>query len=175
MAEMRNDRLSAAEAGMVRRGRPIPLVGLFTSIAGWIEQRHLELMGAAGFEDVRRAHNAVFVHLPAGGIRLTDLARAAGISKQAMAELVNELVEKKYLRRIPDPSDGRAKLIVAAARGDAAHIATLEIFNRIEAELADVVGSGPLERVRGILTQVLEGTVLHEQPPGTPRTRKPRH
>lgn len=84
----------------------------------------------------------------------------AGVSKQAMAELVNELVDKRYLRRIPDPTDGRAKLIVMADRGDAAHTVTLEAFRTIEAELADAVGDEPLEQVRTTLTEVLEGVIL---------------
>src|SRR5688500_13722330 len=95
--------LNAAEAGMVRRGGPIPLIGLLSAVGGWMERRHIELLAEAGFDDIRRAHNAVFMHVPAEGIRLTDLAAAAGISKQAMAELVDDVIAKGYLRRVPDP------------------------------------------------------------------------
>lgn len=160
MPNVASDRLNAAEAGMVRRGGPIPLLGLLTAVASWFEERHIELLVEAGFDDLRRAHNAVLVHLPADGIRLTDLAERAGMSKQAMAELVADLVDKGYLDRVPDPTDRRAKLLVIRERGDAAHRATLEIFARIEDELAHVVGAGAVEDTRATLTDVLERVVL---------------
>jgi DNA-binding MarR family transcriptional regulator len=154
------EKLNAAEAGMVRRGGPVPLAGLMTAVGSWIERRHLELMAARGFDDLRRIHNSVFVHMPADGIRLTDLAAAAGVTKQAMGELVEELVAKGYLRREPDPTDGRAKVIVIAPRGDAAHVATLEIFADLERELADGVGAEALDQVRDTLTRIVHAVVL---------------
>jgi DNA-binding MarR family transcriptional regulator len=158
--EPAQDQLNAAEAGMVRRGGPIPLVGLLTAVARWIEHRHMTSFADAGYDDVRVAHNAVFTRIPAGGIRLTDLAAQSGVSKQAMAELVDELVAKGYLERVPDPADGRAKLLVMAPRGAASHEVTLRIFADIEAELAAVVGPERLEEVRDVLTQVLSEVVL---------------
>jgi DNA-binding MarR family transcriptional regulator len=154
------DPLNAAEAGMVRRGGPIPLVGLLTAVARWIEHRHMGAFADAGYDDVRVSHNAVFTRIPADGIRLTELAAQAGVSKQAMAELVDELVGKGYLERIPDPADGRAKLLVMADRGAASHEVTLRIFADIEAELAAVVGAERLDEVRAVLTQVLVEVVL---------------
>lgn len=53
-------------------------------------------MRDAGFDDVRRAHNAVFVNVPAEGRRLTDLADDADMSKQAMGELVDDLVDEGF-------------------------------------------------------------------------------
>jgi DNA-binding MarR family transcriptional regulator len=157
------DRLNAAEAGMVRRGGPLPLIGLLTAVARWIEHRHMAAFAEAGYDDVRVAHNAVFTRIPAGGIRLTELAAQAGVSKQAMAELVDELVAKGYLERVPDPADGRAKLLVMAPRGAASHEVTLRIFADIEAELAAVVGADRLEEARGILTEVLQQVVLTDR------------
>ncbi|MBW3562262.1 MAG: MarR family transcriptional regulator [Actinobacteria bacterium] len=145
----------AATEGMLRRPGGPPLPGLLRPVLDWVEDRHLELMAEAGFDDVRRAHNAVFVHLPAEGRRLTDLADRADISKQAMGELVDDLVDKGYLDRTPDPTDGRAKLIVWADRGERAHEATLEVFARIEAELAEAVGHDRFDELRGLLLDVV--------------------
>jgi DNA-binding MarR family transcriptional regulator len=152
--------LNAAEAGMLRRGDPLPLIGLLTAITRWIEHRHLDQLARAGFPEIRRAHTPVVVNLTAGGMRLTDLARAAGISKQAMAELVDDLEAQGYLERHPDPADGRAKLLVMTDRAWAAHAATLQIFADIEAELAAAVGSAALEQVRSTLDDILRSTVL---------------
>lgn len=51
------------------------------------------------------------------GIRLTELAGRATLSLAACSELVNELEALGYLERRPDPTDGRAKLIVPTPRG----------------------------------------------------------
>ena len=151
--------LTAAERGFVARG-DIPLIGLLTALTRWWEDRHFELMAEAGFGDLRRAHNAVIVNLPASGLRLTQIADAAGISKQATAELVDDLVAKGYLVRRPDPSDGRAKIIVWAERGKAAHAATMKAFPKMEAELATVLSKKAMAEMKGSLRRLFEALVL---------------
>lgn len=155
---MTDDRVDPATAGLLEAPGTPPLPGLLRPLLEWYENRHIQLMAQRGFDDVRRAHNAVFVFVPAAGIRLTDLAEAAHLSKQAMGELVDELVGKGYFERVPDPTDGRAKLIVWAERGEEAHRATMELFAGLERELADhleddaydELKSGLLELVRAI-------------------------
>lgn len=154
--------LNAAERGFVAQGK-IPLVGLFTALTRWWEDRHLELMGQAGFGDLRRAHNSVVVNLPAKGLRLTEIADAAGISKQATAELVDDLVRKGYLQRIPDPSDGRAKIIRWAARGEEAHAATMKAFTTIESEMAALLGEHGMEQLKGALGELFSALVLRDE------------
>lgn len=139
-----------SEALLAQPGHP-PLPGMLRPVLDWFETRHLELMFAEGFDDVRRAHNAVFVNLPAEGRRLTDLADVADMSKQAMSELVDDLVDRGYLARTPDPTDGRAKLIVWAERGEQAHEATLRAFATIQRELAALVGTDVLDQLTGHL------------------------
>lgn len=144
-----------SEALLAQPGRP-PLAGMLRPVLDWFETRHLQLMAAEGFDDVRRAHNAVFVNLPAEGRRLTDLADVAEMSKQAMSELVDDLVDRGYLARTPDPTDGRAKLIVWAERGEHAHEATLRAFATIERELAALVGTDVLDQLTGQLLALVD-------------------
>ena len=70
----------------------------------------------AGFPQ-KPSHSAVFAQIKADGSRLTDLARGANITPQAMGELVDELEDLGYVERRPDPTDRRAKLIVLTDRG----------------------------------------------------------
>jgi DNA-binding MarR family transcriptional regulator len=60
---------------------------------------------------LRAAHAQVFEFVDPAGTRLSTLAERAGMSHQAMSELVAELVGTGHLERIPDPADGRARLI----------------------------------------------------------------
>lgn len=155
--------LNAAERGFVKRG-DIPLIGLLTALTRWWVDRHFELLAQAGFDDLRPAHNAVVVNLPRKGLRLTELASIAGVSKQAMAELVDDLASKGYLQREPDPADGRAKIITWAARGDAAHTFTLKAFAEIEHEMAAITGKRPMAQMRGSLQELFARLVLAHEP-----------
>lgn len=134
----------------------IPFPGLLGPFEDRWERRHLELLAEQGFDDVRLAHNAVFVHLTLEGARLTHLADMAGMSKQAMAELVDDLVAKGYVRKEPDPSDGRAKLLVWTDRGTAAHEATMGVFAQIESEMAAILGRDRLEELRAMLVELVQ-------------------
>lgn len=72
-----------------------------------------------GFDDVRPVHGFAFARLSGAPATASDLAAHLGVTKQAAAQLVDHLVERGYLRRQPDPSDGRARLLVLTARGKA--------------------------------------------------------
>src|SRR5438309_2594768 len=75
-------------------------------------------MSERGYSDVKAGHAAVFMNIDRrAGTRLTELSRRARMSKQGMMLLVDELEERGYVRRVPDPEDGRAKLVRLTARG----------------------------------------------------------
>lgn len=159
---MTDDHVDPATAELLDAPGAPPLPAVLRPLLDWYERRHLELMAQRGFDDVRRAHNAVFVFVPAEGIRLTDLAHAADLSKQAMGELVDELVDKGYFERVPDPTDGRAKLIIWAERGEEAHRATMEVFSRLEEELARHLDDGTYQQMKVHMLQLVT-TVLSDR------------
>lgn len=70
-----------------------------------------------GHGAVRVAHGVVFQHLDEDGSTVSTLAQRAGMTKQAMAGLVQHLEHHGYLRRVPDPADRRAKLVRTTPRG----------------------------------------------------------
>ena len=86
----------------------------------------------AGYSDLREAHLQVFGNVGIDGVRLTSLAARAQLSLAATNELVNDLQRLGYLKREPDPTDGRAKLIFPTLRGRQAlndaghHVAGIE-------------------------------------------------
>ncbi len=75
------------------------------------EGRVLELMEEAGYSQTRIAHVNLTRNLDVEGTRLTELARRASMSKQAMGELVELCETMKLVTRVADPSDGRARII----------------------------------------------------------------
>lgn len=72
-----------------------------------------------GFRDVRPVHGFAFAFLSTGPASASELAEHLAITKQAAGQLVDHLVDRGYLTRKPDPSDGRARLLVMTARGRA--------------------------------------------------------
>ena len=97
-------------------------------------QAHLT---AAGFHDHRVVHHRVMAHVTHDGIRLTELADKAGVTKQAMSELVADLERLGYLHRTPDPVDGRARLIGFTDKGRAAVAAAATAFDHMHAALGE--------------------------------------
>jgi DNA-binding MarR family transcriptional regulator len=72
---------------------------------------------ARGFDDVRPAHGFAFSRLSAGGATITQLAEHLDVTRQAAAQLVDELVAKGYVERRQHPHDARARLIVLTEKG----------------------------------------------------------
>jgi DNA-binding MarR family transcriptional regulator len=118
-----------------------------------------ERLGAAGFSDQRVAHHQVFAHVPPEGIRLTDLAERAGMTKQAMAELVDDAERLGYVTRTPDPGDRRAKRIELTGRGWEAVDVARAAFRAMEADLAERITPKHLRQLRRALQGVLDAPV----------------
>lgn len=81
------------------------------------EQRVLDLMSDAGYAQTRIAHVNLTRNLDVEGTRLTELARRASMSKQAMGELVEQCEAMGLVAKGPDPSDGRARLVTFTPLG----------------------------------------------------------
>jgi DNA-binding MarR family transcriptional regulator len=76
---------------------------------------------------VSRTEVGVLRTLSAGPRRITELAAEEHVTQPAITLLVNRLEERGWLRRIPDPSDGRAVLVSLTSEGE-------EAFERLRAE-----------------------------------------
>jgi DNA-binding MarR family transcriptional regulator len=81
------------------------------------EGRVLDLMTDAGYSQTRIAHVNLTRNLDVEGTRLTELARRASMSKQAMGELVEQCEVLGLVARASDPSDGRARIITFTPNG----------------------------------------------------------
>lgn len=77
----------------------------------------LALSNLAARDQIGAAHIHITRHLSLKGSRLTELAKSAGMSKQAMGDLVNQCEAWGLVRREPDPLDGRARQVVFTADG----------------------------------------------------------
>jgi DNA-binding MarR family transcriptional regulator len=122
-----------------------------------LRRRIYEGVTAAG-HPIRNAHSTVFIHIDRAGTRLTQLAERAAMTPQAMGELVDDLVGRGYLERVPDPVDRRAKLIMLTDLGYEALQAALDTIIAIEADLETQLGHNGLLRVQRALRRIADET-----------------
>ena len=92
---------------------------LYTAADGLVAELTARL-AEAGYGDIRQTHGCVFGNIAPDGMRLTELAELAGMTKQGVGEAVSDLERLGYAERVADPSDGRAKIIRLTERGRAA-------------------------------------------------------
>jgi DNA-binding MarR family transcriptional regulator len=136
--------------------------GMLGEFRGELEQ--------AGYAEIRPTHGCVFRFLRSGeGMRLTELATFAGMTKQSVGEIVDDLVTLGYVERVPDPADRRAKLIRLTQKGAQASKVGYDLFGEIEARWAERYGE---ERVAE-LRELLEEIVMGEAPQAVPELNRP--
>ncbi|GAA2145303.1 hypothetical protein GCM10009844_19840 [Nocardioides koreensis] len=138
-------------------GTPISVGVLMLIPYRHMEQRVLAAVVAAG-HPITLAQARVFQRLDAGGSRLTELARAAQVTKQAAGFLVDELERAGYVERVADPRDGRARLIRITPRGREAVAVALVEQQRIEAEWERHLGARRSAELRRSLEALREIT-----------------
>ncbi len=100
----------------------------------------LALSNLAARDQIGAAHIHITRHLALGGSRLTDLAARAGMTKQAMGDLVTQCEAWGLVTREPDPGDARARLVRFTPTGLAWLHAFHEAVTRAEAEFRAEVG-----------------------------------
>jgi DNA-binding MarR family transcriptional regulator len=115
-------------------------------------------LATMGYADIRPAHTIIFELVDNEGIRLSDLAERAQLTKQLINYLVGAVEERGYVERIPDPTDGRAKLVRLTARGRQAAEVGGAIIESIEREWAGSLGSEEMRHLR-LLLEHLVGVV----------------
>lgn len=107
-----------------------------------------------GHPQIRVAHGNVFQFLDDEGTRVSDLAARAQMTKQSMGELVAHLEAHGYVERVPDPGDGRAKLVRPTASGQAVYPLAVEAIAEVEARWAERIGEPKLRRLRALLEEL---------------------
>src|SRR5436190_23710713 len=140
----------------------IPLAGLLEAAMEALFAEFRRDLAASGYGDIRPTHGCVFRFVHGEGMRLTELAHLAGMTKQSVGEAVDDLADRGYVERVPDPVDGRAKLIRLTERGAEAQGIGFGLFEALEARWAERYGTDRL----GQLRETLEEIVAAEAPDG---------
>ena len=93
-----------------------------------------------GYVDFPFASASLLWLLDEGGTRSTVLAQRAGVTKQAMSQLVRLMERQGYLEQVADPSDTRAKVVRMTPRGEAVKCACVEVREELNRQTSKLVG-----------------------------------
>ena len=137
--------------GMATNGKPD--FGILLVLADQEFVRELRAaLAALGFEDQGRSDGFVLRTLGQAPATISTLAERLDISKQGAAQIVDDMEQRGYVERHPDPTDGRARLIHLSARGKAALAAARKFHQSYERKLRKTHGDEAIDAVRAVLT-----------------------
>ena len=110
---------------------------------------------ARGFTDIRLTHIALIRNVDEGGTRLSEIARRAGMTKQATGQLVAAFVDEGYVRIVADPADGRVKVAQYTGKGRRLLRAIVASIEATEQRFAAEIGAAAVSSLKLILSRLL--------------------
>lgn len=106
------------------------------------EREMIARLAKAGLDMLAPRHLPVLRTLdPAAGTRASDIARDAGVTRQAIAQVVAELERFGIVGQHPDPTDARAKIVRYTPSGLRGYRRALKVFTDLEREQVRRLGA----------------------------------
>jgi DNA-binding MarR family transcriptional regulator len=113
---------------------------ILTNALNRFERRVFDILAENGHSELRYSHINLTRNLDLAGTITTELARRAGMTKQAMGEIVEQCEQLGLVERVRDKRDARAKIVRFTEQG----LAWLEAFHialtRAEDEMREELG-----------------------------------
>ena len=125
-----------------------------------LHRRIINELNSAGFAELRLPHMAVLQFPGPDRVRPGLLAERAGMSKQAMNQLLRSLEGLGYLERSDAPDEGRARIVRLTKRGRAAYAKIHAILRDIEREWSTELGPKQFAQLKALLLRVWESPLI---------------
>lgn len=129
------------------------LAQLFMRAFYWADEGLQNALKKQGWPSITRAQSLVFVNIGEGVTRPSEIASRVGVTRQAIHQTINEMVELGYLTLEPDPTDRRAKVVVYTEKGKEVGGATVSALQEIESSLSNRIGNERVVALREALAQ----------------------
>jgi DNA-binding MarR family transcriptional regulator len=134
---------------------------MFRVVWQWVRDQLYAGVVAAGFDDLSAAHVGLWRYPGLEGVRPSQLADRAGITKQSVNDLLGHLEGHGYLLRVPDPVDGRARVIRLTAKGRRLQATIYVAAGAAQLRIAEILGPRRFAQLHGslqLLADQLEGS-----------------
>lgn len=141
-------------------GTPRLIGALLRAPAQAIHRRLINDLRGAGFEGLSLPHMAVLQFPGPDGVRPSTLAERAGMSKQAMNQLLKTLEGLGYVTRSADPDEGGARIVRFTKRGHAAYRKAEDILQDIEREWSTELGPRRFAELKVLLGALWDSPLL---------------
>lgn len=116
------------------------MLSLFQAL-NWIDEGLQNTLIYKGWGSVSRTQSLIMILIHAGETRPTEVAKALGLSRQAIHRTISDMIENKLVRLEPDANDGRAKVLAfheeAAELRDDARKALVFLEKRLEKRIGE--------------------------------------
>ena len=129
---------------------------MMTLIAHWNAQID-EARAGTEFAEVRPADMRVFAQLRGRVVKLSEIHREMGYSRQAAQQAVDRLVRQDMISVAPDPNSRRDKQVSITEKGQRWRSIAAAQIRQIETEIAEAIGEDAKEALRGYLAGMLRG------------------
>ena len=123
-----------------------------------LEARAYDAVVAAGTSDITQAQARLMAQIDPDGTRVVTLAARARTTKQSAAFLVDQLEDAGYVERVPDPADGRAKLVRLTDRAREVGVAAQVEVDRALGEWEAHLGPARMRELEATMRMLREIT-----------------
>jgi DNA-binding MarR family transcriptional regulator len=141
-------------------GKPTLIGALLRAPAQAIHRRLINDLRNAGFEGLSLPHMAVLQFPGPDGIRPSTLAERAGVSKQAMNQLLKTLEGLGYVTRSNLRDEHGARIVRFTRRGHAAFRKMADILEDIEREWSQELGAKRFADLKSLLGDLWDSRLL---------------
>jgi len=118
----------------------------------WVNEQLL----AHNIDDFKHAYMPLIMNIDVDGVTNTDLAKRAGITKQGMSQVVQELEEKKYIKIQANPTDKRSSIIYLTDKGKEFILTCRARQKELHADLEKYLGKKKFNFVLDAMFEVIE-------------------
>lgn len=115
-----------------------------------VNQDVVEGLHARGYRNLHSTHTTLLSNMPLAGGTISETAKRAGVTKQAMGRLAADLEAAGYIHVVGDPADGRARMLRLTKAGTKLMLDSLDVMADLQRQYARLIG-------RDRLTAVLDG------------------
>ncbi len=131
--------------------QPPNLAQLLMRAFYWADEGLQNYLQSKGWPEITRAQSLVFVNIGEGLTRPSEIASKVGVTRQAIHQTINELVDGGFVVLEPDLKDRRAKVVRYTERGEQIGMEAMKGLRRVEEALAERVGADAVNAMRAIL------------------------
>lgn len=126
---------------------PFLMMNLLSAVY-WFDEALQAALKEADLPDVSRAQSMLIANIAAGERRATRIARNLGVTRQAISLMLGELEARGIVEVVPDPDDGRARIIRFPEEATQTRRAATRILEYLELQLVERIGLPAYQSLR---------------------------